>query len=131
MQVTPAGAAAPLAGRVRLISPEVDRQTRLGRARVALPEAGARTIGVFARGVVELERRTGLVVPQSAVNFRRDAAVVQVVENNTVRTRPVRLGISGEGRVEIVEGVREGELIVARAGTFVRDGDVIAPVPVN
>jgi HlyD family secretion protein len=128
VQVTPAGGARPISGAVRLISPEVDRQTRLGRARIALPEAGAPSVGVFARGMIELERRNGLTAPLSAVTFRRDAAFVQVVENNVVRARQVRTGVSGDGRVELLEGVSAGDLIVARAGTFLRDGDIIAPV---
>lgn len=130
-EVTPAGISEPLKGVIRLISPEIDRQTRLGRVRIALPEASVRSVGAFARGVIEVDRRVALTVPISAVNFRRDGATVQVVEGDAVRVRPVQLGLSGEGRVEIREGVREGDRVVARAGTFLRDGDVISPVPVN
>jgi HlyD family secretion protein len=127
VEVLPAGAREPLRGSIRLIAPEVDRMSRLGRVRIALPQAGAQSVGVFARGVIEIDRRVALTAPVSAITYRRDAATVQVVENDTVRTRPVRLGISGGGRVEIVEGVREGDRIVSRAGTFLRDGDVITP----
>lgn len=130
-QVTPAGAREPLKGVIRLISPEIDRQTRLGRVRIALPEASVRLVGAFARGVIEIDRRNGLTVPVSAVTYRRDGATLQVVENDVVRVRPVQLGLSGGGRIEIRSGAREGDLVVARAGTFVREGDVISPVPVN
>lgn len=128
VDVTPAGVATPINGQIRLISPEVDRQSRLGRIRVALPEASTRSIGTFGRGLIEIERRTALTVPVSAVTFRRDLATVQVIEKDTVRIRPVRLGLSGQGRVELAEGVREGDRIVMRAGTFLREGDVISPV---
>ncbi len=129
VKVTPAGASQPITGQIRLISPEVDRQTRLGKVRIALPAASTSAIGVFGRGVIEIDRRVGLTVPVSAVTYRRDSAVIQVVEGTTVRSRVVKLGLSGQGRVEIVDGVKDGDLVVARAGTFLRDGDVITPVP--
>jgi HlyD family secretion protein len=46
-------------GRVRNVFPEVDRATRLGKVRIALPKDAALHIGSFARGTVEIARRTG------------------------------------------------------------------------
>jgi HlyD family secretion protein len=129
VDVTLAGSAQPVAGTIRLISPEVDRMTRLGKVRIALPATSARSVGAFARGLIEIDRRTGLTVPVSAVNYRRDLATVQVVEANTVHIRPVRIGLSGQGRIELLDGVKEGDIVVARAGTFLREGDIITPVP--
>jgi len=43
----------------------------------------------------------------------------------------VTLGLVGHGRAEIVSGITEGETVVARAGTFVRDGDTVTPVATN
>lgn len=136
VDVTPAGTSQPITGQIRLISPEVDRQTRLGKVRIALPAGSAKSVGAFARGVIEIERRTGLAVPVTAVTYRRDLATVQVVEKapidgqGLVRIRDVKLGLTGQGKVEIAEGVTEGDVVVARSGTFVRDGDIITPVPV-
>lgn len=136
VEVTPAGTNQPIIGQIRLISPEVDRQTRLGKVRIALPVGSAKSVGTFARGVIEIDRRIGLTVPVTAITYRRDLATVQVVEKGTVegqgiaRIRSVKLGLNGQGKVEIVEGVKEGDLVVARSGTFVRDGDIITPVPV-
>ena len=41
------------------------------------------------------------------------------------------LGLVGHGRAEIASGIAEGETVVARAGTFVRDGDIVTPVATN
>ena len=134
-EVTPAGTSQPIIGQIRLISPEVDRLTRLGKVRIALPEGSAKSIGAFARGLIEIERRVGLTVPVTAVTYRRDLATVQIVEKGPaegqgkVRIRPVKVGLSGQGKVELTEGVAVGDTVVARSGTFVRDGDVITPVP--
>lgn len=129
--VTPAGADKALTGEIRLISPEVDKASRLGRLRVALTGNPPVAIGSFARGVIETGRKTSIVLPLSAITYARGGAMVQAVKDGKVTTRKVELGLIGGGRAEIVSGIAEGESVVARAGTFVRDGDVITPVPTN
>lgn len=114
-------------GRVRNISPEVDRTTRLGRVRIALPRDPALRIGAFARGTVELARTTGVAVPLSALLYSAKGAAVQVVVDERIETRQVRTGLSADGFVQ-VEGVGTGDMVVTRAGSFLRDGDVVRPV---
>ncbi|MBL8700956.1 MAG: efflux RND transporter periplasmic adaptor subunit [Alphaproteobacteria bacterium] len=118
----------PIAGSVRLVPAEVDRLTRLARIRVALPSEAALRVGLFARGVVEIDRRRAISLPLSAIVFDSDRARVQVVRENRISTRPVVLGISTGGRVEIRDGLADGDLVVLRAGAFLRDGDAITPV---
>ena len=117
-------------GTVRNVFPEVDRATRLGRVRIALPKDAALRIGAFTRGDVELARRTGVAVPLSSVIYDGKGASVQIVENDRVQTRRVRPGLAAEGFVQIEEGVKDGEAVVTRAGSFLRDGDVVRPVVV-
>ncbi len=125
--VTPAGGQ-PVQGSVRLVSPRVDQATRLGRVRVALPASDRLRVGAFARGVVETASAQGVLVPRTAVVTNERGSTVQVVTNDVVETRAVTLGIADEARVEIREGVAENESVVARAGTFVRDGDRVRPI---
>lgn len=129
--VTPAGSTTALAGKIRLISPEVNRQSRLGRVRVALDGNPQVALGSFARGVIETGRKTALTLPLSAITYARSGATVQRVVDNRVETVKVELGLLGDGRAEIASGLDEGAVVVARAGTFVRDGDIITPVPTN
>jgi HlyD family secretion protein len=114
-------------GRVRNVSPEVDRATRLGRVRVALPRDPALRIGAFARGTVERARTTGVAVPLSAVLYSAKGALVQIVVGERIETRQVRAGLSADGFIQ-VEGVSTGDMVVTRAGSFLRDGDVVRPV---
>ena len=53
---------------------------------------------------------------------------LQIVENGRVRVRKVTIGLSAGDRVEIRSGLTEGEQVVARAGTFLREGDAVMPV---
>jgi hypothetical protein len=54
---------------------------------------------------------------------------VQVVRGNRVETRAIKTGLAANALVEVREGLADGDLIVARAGTFLRDGDTVRPVP--
>ena len=119
-----------LTGRVRLVAPEIAAATRLGRVRLAVDGGGAGLpIGGFARATVETARHEGVLVPLSAVLFGPDGPRVQVVASSVVETRQVRLGLRDAARAEVVDGVRAGETVVAVSGSFVRDGDKVAPVP--
>ena len=128
VSVFAAGASEAIEGRVRLVSPEIDRLTRLGRIRVSLPRNSLAFVGAFARGVIETRRETALSMPLSALNYAKNGSVVQVVSNGVVGTRPVKVGLIGDGRVSIESGLEKGELVVAKAGTFVRDGDRVTPL---
>lgn len=115
-------------GTVRLVSQEIDRVTRLGRVRISLGNDAALRVGAFGRGVLETARARGVAVPVSAVLHTPNGASVQVVRDDRVVTTKVETGISANGRIEIVKGLEEGALVVAKSGTFLRDGDLIRPV---
>ena len=115
-------------GRVRLVSPEVDKSTRLGRVRVFLGDNSALHVGAFGRGLIETASGTGLAVPASAVLYGVDGAQIQVARDGVIETRRVKLGLSGADFVEVREGLSEGELVVAKAGTFLRARDAVRPV---
>ena len=115
-------------GKVRLVSPEIDKATRLGRVRISLQSDESLRIGGFGRGTVVTANGRGLALPASAVLYGPDGPTVQVVVDRRVRTRPVKIGLRTGGKVEIVEGLEEGEAVIARSGTFLRDGDEVRPV---
>ncbi len=131
VEVQPAGIIQPFLGKVRLISPELDKATRLGRVRVALPENAIAFIGSFARGVVETGRQSAITVPLSALTYTKAGAALQIVQDGVVATRAVKVGSASQGRVSIVEGITPGESVIARAGSFVRDGDRVTGILVK
>jgi len=114
-----------VAGTVRLVSPEVDKLTRLGKVRIFLGDDARLRIGTFSRGSIQTAQSRGLAVPSSAVVFDAGGAFVQVVRNGRVERRDVKTGIVARGLVEIREGLADGDVVVARAGTFLRDGDAV------
>ena len=116
-------------GKVRLISTSVNPTTQLGQVSIAVGDNQGLRVGVFGRGTIELARRCGPALPLSAVLYGPGGAIVQIVRNDRVETRPVTVGQIKNGEAEIREGLSEGEVAVARAGSFVRDGDRVLPVP--
>ena len=124
------GGGARVQGSVRAVYPEVDRATRLGKVRVRLDADPRLRIGTFARGAVEIARTRGVTVPQASVLYGGPArSSVLVVAGDTVEARAVRTGLSDDDDIEIRGGLSEGERVVARAGSFLRDGDKVRPVP--
>jgi multidrug efflux pump subunit AcrA (membrane-fusion protein) len=110
-----------LIGRVRLVSPEINRATQLGRVRITLASNPLLKVGMFARANIDAKRSCGIAVPRSAI----DHLTVQVVKGNTVETRKVKVGLVSDTSTEILEGLDVGEIVVADAGTSLHDGDQI------
>jgi len=110
-----------LVGRVRLISPEIDRTNQLGHIRISLTSNPSLKIGMFARASIDAKRSCGVAIPRTAI----DHLTVQVVKGNTVETRNVRVGLVSDTSTEILEGLDVGEIVVADAGSSLHDGDQI------
>src|SRR5215468_2867051 len=116
-------------GQVRFVAPEVDVATQLGKARISLGTDDRFKVGGYARAIVDVGRSCGATIPLSAVLYGPEGAVVQVVRDDRVETRRVRVGLLAGGNAEIREGLNEGDLVVARAGAFLREGDRVRPFP--
>ena len=101
---------------------------RLGRVRVFLGDDARLRIGSFARGAIETAQRPRPRVPSSAVVFDHGGAYVQIVRDGRVVRRNVKPGLIARGLVEVKEGLSEGDVVIARAGTFLRDGDAVRTV---
>jgi multidrug efflux pump subunit AcrA (membrane-fusion protein) len=117
-----------LSGSIRLVPAAIDQRTQLGRARLSLGKHPALRFGMFARATIDANRSCGLSVPRSAVQYRTEGASVQMVRDNVIETRRVQLGFHSDYDMEIRGGLSEGNLVVANAGSSLRDGDKVKPV---
>jgi RND family efflux transporter MFP subunit len=88
-------------GKVRLVSPEVDNSTRLGRVRVFIGADDRLRVGTFASGQIETARERGLAVPVSAVSTSGNQSNVLVLDGDTVRERAIQTGLTSGGLVEV------------------------------
>jgi multidrug efflux pump subunit AcrA (membrane-fusion protein) len=110
-----------MVGRVRLVSPQIDRATQLGHVRISMTSNPSLKVGVFARASIDAKRSCGVAIPRTAI----DHLTVQVVKGNTVETRRVRVGLVSDTHTEILDGLEVGETVVADAGSSLHDGDQI------
>jgi HlyD family secretion protein len=116
-------------GVIRLISPEVDQQTKLGHARILLPVRPDLRPGGYAYARVPNVQSTGLVAPDKAVSYDADGAAVFVVDAaNRVHRIAVRTGERAGGFVELLQGPPPGSLVLVTGASFVLDGDKVAPI---
>ena len=100
----------------------------MAAVRIFIGDDSELRIGTFARAVIEVAKSDGLGVPSSAILNQNDSQTMQVVKDGKVESRSVTTGLVGHGDTEIAGGLAEGELVVLRSGTLLRDGDAVRPV---
>lgn len=126
--ITLAGGDTKVEGAIRLIAPTVDPVSRLGTVFISLKDTTKARSGMYANAVITAQEKQAVVLPQTAVTNENGKTIVRKVDNGVVNIVPVKTGISDGKFVEVVEGLKAGEQVVARAGAYVRDGDRINPV---
>ena len=113
---------------VRFVSPRVDLNTNLGRARIELPYDPDLRPGSFAEARFNASSTGVLSVPASAIRYEAGGASVMVVdEANTVHQTPVKLGQRSGDYVQLIDGPPAGSRVLATGSAFTLDGDVIKP----
>jgi multidrug efflux pump subunit AcrA (membrane-fusion protein) len=122
------GTAPEIAGRVRRAMVEINPATQLGRVRISLDQSAGLRFGSFAKASIDATRRCGVAVPRSAVAYGTGGTSLQVVQDRTVESRNVRVGLTSDKDAEILDGVKEGDLVVAHAGTSLRDGEKVTTI---
>ena len=122
-------------GRVRVVAPTVDTETRNGLVYVDVlgpvgsSAAGAFKPGMYARGEFTLGSSSALTVPQTAVVVRDGFSYVyRAGAGNRVSQVKVQTGrVLGEA-IEILAGMQADDKIVASGGSFLADGDLVKVV---
>src|SRR5579863_7213231 len=116
-------------GHVRLLPAVIDPQTRLGMARVALtPDPNLRP-GAFARAEVTVSNAERAVLPQTAVLSDEKGNYVLIVNpQGKVERRSIHVSGMVPSGVTIAEGITGKEQVVATAGAFLQEGELVNPV---
>ena len=117
-------------GKVRMIAPTVDPQTRAALVYVDLPKDSGAKAGMFATGQFELGSSDALTVPQQAV-VMRDGFTFVFGMNADRRVAQIKVATGRRlgDRVEITSGVTPDTVIVASGAGFLNDGDLVKDMP--
>lgn len=124
--VLPSGVTVP--GHVRLVSAEIDAQTKLGRARVLMAPNRDLRPGGFADVKLAVERGDAPAVPEAALQYTASGASVTALDaQNRVRLVPVKTGVHSGGWVVLQSGPPPGTRVMTGGQGFVLDGDTVKP----
>ncbi len=121
-------------GRVRMVAPTVDIQTRSGLVYVDLPAHPELKAGMFAKGEFELGGSTAVLVPPQAVVVRDGFTYLfRLGADNRVERIKVRIGRRDQNKVEVLSGLPADVSVVVSGASFLNDGDLVkvvqSPVP--
>lgn len=130
-QVSVRGRNEAVGGTVRLVPPEIDSSTRLGKVRITLAHSDGLYTGTYGEANIRLPSyRAAAALPETAVSFDSEgkASVLAVDGNGRVSRVAVTAGRKQGGMVEIVSGLENGRAVVRRASAFVNEGDNVKAV---
>ncbi len=118
-------------GKVRRVAATVEPNSQLGQVFVSVTTNRRLLANAAGRAMITTGQSCGVSVPLTAILYGTAGTVVQVVRRARVETRRVEIGLMSAGQVEIRDGVNEGDIVVARAGALLREGDPVRPVNVG
>jgi RND family efflux transporter MFP subunit len=119
-----------LQGKVRMIAPSMDAQTRNALVYVdLLDQTGLARAGMYAKGEILLGQNKAMTVPQTAVIIRDGFSYVYTVgSDNKVTQTKVQTGRLSGDRQEILSGLKSDALVVVSGGAFLNSGDTVRVV---
>ncbi len=102
-------------GTVSEITPKGDPIEKNFRVRIGLPEASPLRVGMTVEvNVVTREEENALLVPTSSVLEGK----VWVAEGRDIKERPVKTGIQGTEKTQILEGLQENEAVLVNPAAY-------------
>jgi HlyD family secretion protein len=115
-------------GKVRRVASTVEPNSQLGQVFIGVTTNRRLLVNSSARALITTGKSCNVAVPLTAVLYGTAGTVVQVVRRARVETRHVEVGLMAGGQLEIRDGLQEGDIVVARAGALLREGDPVRPV---
>ena len=119
-------------GRVAQIDTRIDPATRALKARAEFPNADGRLKpGMMIKVSIDQGQHQGVAVPEAAIQFEGNQASVYLIAKGpkglVARRTTVQTGISADGFVEIISGVKAGDKVVGDGLNRVQDGAAVNP----
>lgn len=115
-------------GKVRRIGPTVEPNIQQGMVYIGISSQKRLLLKASGRALIKTGQSCNVAVPLTAVQYSSAGTVVQVIRRNRVETKRVETGLMSGGNIEVREGLNDGDVVVARAGALLREGDPVRPV---
>lgn len=120
--------AGDLDGKIRRIGPTVEPNIQQGMVYIGISSQKRLLLNASGRALIKTGQSCNVAVPLTAVQYSSAGTVVQVIRRNRVETKRVEIGLMSGGNIEVRDGLNEGDVVVARAGALLREGDPVRPV---
>ncbi|WP_314961916.1 efflux RND transporter periplasmic adaptor subunit [Bradyrhizobium cosmicum] len=120
--------AGDLDGKVRRIGSTVEPNIQQGMVYIGISSQKRLLLNASGRALIKSGQSCNVAVPLTAVQYSSAGTVVQVIRRNRVETKRVEVGLMSGGNIEVRDGLNEGDVVVARAGALLREGDPVRPV---
>lgn len=114
-------------GRIVEVAPAVETETRSAKVRIQVANSGGKLkAGMFAEGeILTGSNAQAIVIPAAAI-YRDDRSAktsyVFVLENGKAVRRNVRIGRERDRHLEIVEGLKPGDMLVSEQSIEIAEG---------
>ena len=115
-------------GKVRRIGPTVEPNIQQGMVYIGISSQKRLLLNASGRALIKTGQSCNVAVPLTAVQYSSAGTVVQVIRRNRVETKRVEVGLMSGGNIEVRDGLNDGDVVVARAGALLREGDPVRPV---
>ena len=115
-------------GKVRRIGPTVEPNIQQGMVYIGISSQKRLLLKASGRALIKTGQSCNVAVPLTSVQYSSAGTVVQVIRRNRVETKRVEVGLMSGGNIEVRDGLNEGDVVVARAGALLREGDPVRPV---
>ena len=127
-----AASGAQVQGKVRMVAPTVDAQTRNSLVYVDVPLHPDVKSGMFAKGTFALGTSNAMTLPQQALVLRDGFTyALRIDASNKVQQVKLQTGRRVGDAVEILQGTQAGERYVGTGAAFLADGDTVRVVAAN
>ncbi len=120
--------AGDIGGKVRRIGATVEPNIQQGMVYIGISSQKRLLLNASGRALIKTGQSCNVAVPLTAVQYSSAGTVVQVIRRNRVETKRIEVGLMSGGNIEVRDGLNEGDVVVARAGALLREGDPVRPV---
>ncbi len=112
------------------VSPVVDEQSRTVEVIIVFDKKDKRiTAGMFSKIRLYLkEHKDVIAIPESAIVERAGEKTVFLAEGGKARASKVAIGVSVDGKTEIISGINENETVITGGLSALQDGSLIKEI---
>ena len=109
-------------GKIGTISSRIDPSTRSILSRIIVNNSNFEIIpGQLMTVKIIYDEKNQIGVPESAVTIQGDTAFVYAVNNETAEKRNIEIGKRNFGKVSVISGLNEGDIVISEGVSKVRD----------